>query len=89
MMPSTLKHNRYEILEGERLRQRYPQFIAPDLIAVYQKDSGLVDAARGNSTHIQHAQANGASVLENAAVARIERQKDGTIVVSKLSFCCN
>lgn len=73
--------NSFEILEGEKLRQRYPQFTAPDIIAVYQKDSGLVDAARGNSTHIQLAQSHGATVLENAAVARVERQKDGTVVV--------
>ncbi|XP_072013860.1 monomeric sarcosine oxidase-like isoform X4 [Amphiura filiformis] len=80
----------FEMLEGEALRQRFPQFTADNLIAVYQKESGLVDAARGNSTHIQLAEANGATVLENAAVARIGRQTDGTIVVysSKGIFTC-
>ena len=51
---------------------------------MYQKHSGLVDAARGNSTHIQLAEANGATILENAAVARIGRQKDGLISVGLL-----
>ncbi|XP_072013859.1 monomeric sarcosine oxidase-like isoform X3 [Amphiura filiformis] len=80
----------FEMLEGKALRQRFPQFTADNLIALYQKEGGLVDAARGNSTHIQLAEANGATVLENATVSRIGRQADGTIVVysSKGVFTC-
>ena len=71
----------YEILEDEQLPRRFPIWAESDAYAVYQKESGLVDAARGNSTHIQLAEENGATVLENAAVARIDRQKDGMISV--------
>ena len=71
------------MLEGESLRQRYPQFTGDNLLAVYQKESGLVDAARGNSTHIQLAEANGATVMANTAVSRLEKERDGTIVVCR------
>lgn len=72
---------RYERLEGERVRRKFPQFNStPDWTCLYQKDSGLVDAAMGNAVHIQLAQKYGATIVENAAVMKLKRQGDLTLV---------
>eukprot|EP00057_Strongylocentrotus_purpuratus_P019943 XP_011674417.1 PREDICTED: peroxisomal sarcosine oxidase [Strongylocentrotus purpuratus] len=47
----------FERYEGESIKKKYPQFAAtPQWTTLYQKDAGLVDAAMGNSVHIQLAQ---------------------------------
>ena len=52
---------------------RYPQWsVGSSTEALHQAEGGLVDAALGNSVHIQLARANGAEVLENCAVMRLE-----------------
>ncbi|XP_063950964.1 monomeric sarcosine oxidase-like isoform X2 [Lytechinus pictus] len=80
----------YERLEGERVRRKFPQFDAtPDWTCLYQKDSGLVDAAMGNAVHIQLAQKYGATIVENAAVMSLKKRGDLTqVCTSQGDFLC-
>ena len=76
----------FEKYEGESIRSKFPQFNAtPRWTSIFQKDSGLVDAAMGNAVHIQLARKYGATILENAAVIRVAKQgkftKVGYIVI--------
>ncbi|XP_077982828.1 monomeric sarcosine oxidase-like [Glandiceps talaboti] len=68
----------YERLNGDQIRQRFPQFSKKqDIVGLYQKDSGLVDAAMANATHTQLARKHGATILENCKVLKIEKDRDG------------
>ena len=60
---------------------RFPQWtVPPSIRALYQPDGGLVDAAMGNSVHVQLARARGATVLEETVVQRLEHTDTGAIV---------
>ena len=60
---------------------RFPQWKVPSSVrALYQPDGGLVDAAMGNSVHVQLAQARGAKVIEECVVQRLEHTQTGAIV---------
>ncbi|XP_071963644.1 monomeric sarcosine oxidase-like [Antedon mediterranea] len=64
----------YEKLSGEILRQKYPQWtVGSDIISLYQADGGLVDAAQGNSTHVQMARKHGAHILSDVSVIRLSK----------------
>ncbi|XP_077861768.1 monomeric sarcosine oxidase-like [Saccoglossus kowalevskii] len=68
----------YELLNGNEIRQRFPQFQTDsNVIGLYDKNSGLVDAAMANATHIQLARKHGATIRENCKVEKIEKDKDG------------
>ncbi|XP_070575600.1 monomeric sarcosine oxidase-like [Ptychodera flava] len=68
----------YERLTGDQIKERFPQFnTGSDIVGLYQKDSGLVDAAMANATHIQLARKNGATILENCAVLKLDQDADG------------
>ncbi|XP_077982827.1 monomeric sarcosine oxidase-like [Glandiceps talaboti] len=68
----------YERLNGDQIRQRFPQFSKKqDIVGLYQKNSGLVDAAMANATHTQLARKHGATILENCKVLKIEKDRDG------------
>ncbi|XP_078688309.1 monomeric sarcosine oxidase-like [Branchiostoma floridae x Branchiostoma belcheri] len=81
----------YERLDGPEIRRRFPQFeVGAETVGLYQADTGLVDAARGNSAHIQLARAHGATVIDECAVLKIDRMKNGMTLVrtSKGDFRC-
>ncbi|KAK7104534.1 monomeric sarcosine oxidase-like [Littorina saxatilis] len=81
----------YERLSSAQLKARYPQFTPPpNMVALYQKDAGLVDAALGNSTHVQLARGNGAVVIDRCPVLRIRRNPAGNVEVTttKGTFTC-
>nr|XP_006819315.1 PREDICTED: peroxisomal sarcosine oxidase-like [Saccoglossus kowalevskii] len=68
----------YELLNGNEIRKRFPQFQTdPHVIGMYDKNSGLVDAAMANATHIQLARKHGATIRENCKVLKLEKDKDG------------
>jgi sarcosine oxidase len=50
-------------------------------VAIFQKDAGLVDAALGNSTHLQLARGNGAVVIDRCPVTALRRNQDSQIEV--------
>lgn len=51
---------------------------------MYQAEGGLVDAAVANATHIQLARANGATVIDNCPVVKIETLPSGEAKVKHL-----
>ena len=55
-----------------------------NITALYQPEGGLVDAALGNSTHIQLARAHGATIKENCTVLKLEPKTDDLCIVSGL-----
>nr|XP_006819316.1 PREDICTED: peroxisomal sarcosine oxidase-like [Saccoglossus kowalevskii] len=72
----------FERLSGEQICKRFPQFTTgPNITGLYQKDSGLVDAAMANATHIQLARKHGATIRENCKVLKLEKDKDGYMKV--------
>ncbi|XP_071511168.1 monomeric sarcosine oxidase-like [Diadema antillarum] len=81
---------RYERLEGERLRHKFPQFNStPEWVCLYQQESGLVDAAMGNAIHTQLARLHGATIVENAAVMKLTKQGNLTkVCTTKGDFLC-
>nr|KAG5692519.1 hypothetical protein BaRGS_018724 [Batillaria attramentaria] len=59
----------FERLTAEQLKARFPQFTpAPNTVALFEKEAGLVDAALGNATHVQLARGNGAVVIDRCPV---------------------
>ena len=73
----------YEILEPGELMGRWPQFhFRGDERAVYQEDTGIVDARRTNAVHIALARARGAEVLEETPVRAVRPSGDGVEVVT-------
>ncbi|XP_059156278.1 monomeric sarcosine oxidase-like [Physella acuta] len=70
----------YQRWDHTQLMQHYPQFtVGPGVEALYQKDAGIVDAALGNSLHLQLAQGRGAQVLDNCPVNNVTRLDNGSI----------
>lgn len=68
----------FERLSGAGIRNKFPQFqVGDDVIGLYQKEGGLVDAALANAVHVQLAQGNGATVLSNCPVTRLESTPNG------------
>ena len=71
----------HETLDASEIRQRWPQWQIPDSIrGIYQRDGGLVDAARANATHIALARARGATIIDEAPVRSIQRDGSGVTV---------
>ncbi|RUS84466.1 hypothetical protein EGW08_007762 [Elysia chlorotica] len=72
----------FERWNSKQLMERYPQFTAgPQMQALYQKDGGLVDAAAGNSLHVQLAQGRGAKVIDNCPVNKLSRNTSDLLEV--------
>ncbi len=72
----------YEHLDAAEIRRRWPQFTVPDDVhGLYQVESGIAMAARGNAAHVRLAGAHGATLRDQAAVERI-RPVGGEIEVT-------
>lgn len=71
----------YERFGAEELRVRYPQFaVGEDVQVIYQEESGLVNAAKGNAVHIALARAHGAQMITRCPVHGLESHADGVRV---------
>jgi sarcosine oxidase len=71
----------YEHLDGAEIRRRWPQFTVGDEIhGLYQPESGIAMAARGNATHVRMAREHGATLRDRAPVERL-RAVDGEVEV--------
>lgn len=81
----------YELLDPDELMSRWPQFhLKGTERAIYQKDTGLVDARRANAVHIALARARGAEVLENTPVRMVRPcgpDGEGVEVVTDTGSC--
>jgi sarcosine oxidase len=72
----------YEHLGAAEIRRRWPQFTVGDEIhGLYQAESGIAMAARGNAAHQRMAREHGATLRDRAPVERL-RHVDGEIEVA-------
>lgn len=80
----------YEQLSAKEVMERYPQWqLDPDMIGLYQEDSGLVDPRKANQAHIALARAHGATVLDETRVIGIKPVGDGVEVqTTQGTFSC-
>ena len=72
----------FEHLDAQGVMNRWPQFhLRGHEEAVYQKDSGIVDAGRANAVHIALARANGVDLLSETPVTSL-RPVQGKVEVT-------
>lgn len=72
----------YEHLDAAEIRRRWPQFaVTDDIHGLYQPESGIAMAARGNAAHIRMARAHGATIKDGAPVERL-RATDNEVEVT-------
>lgn len=73
----------YELLGAEEVMSRWPQFdLEGSERAIYQKDTGIVDARRANAIHAALARARGARILEETPVRTVRPNGEGVEVVT-------
>lgn len=73
----------YELLDADELVARWPQFrVSGGEQALYQAESGIIDAGRANAVHIALARAHGAEVRANTPVRAVRPDGDGVAVVT-------
>lgn len=71
----------YELLDAGEIMDRWPQFrLGGKERAIYQEESGIVDARRANAVHAALARANGARILEETPVRAVRPNGDGVEV---------
>jgi sarcosine oxidase len=71
----------YELLEPNDLIRRWPQFrLEGSERAIFQKDSGLVDACKANAVHVALARSRGATVLDETPVRAVRPSGEGVEV---------
>ena len=81
----------YERLDSVEIMRRWPPFrLTEDIHGLFQPESGIAMAARGNATHIRMAREQGATLRDNAAVETV-RPLDGEIEVRAggTAYRCN
>jgi sarcosine oxidase len=62
----------YERLDAGEIMRRWPQWrLTDDMHGLYQEQSGIAMAARGNATHVRMAREHGAILLERTPVEAI------------------
>ncbi|MFP5072640.1 N-methyl-L-tryptophan oxidase [Pseudonocardia nantongensis] len=73
----------YELLDADSLVERWPQFrVSGGEQALYQHESGIVDAARANAVHLALARAHGAEVMSGTRVRAVRPDGAGAAVVT-------
>ncbi len=74
---------RYEHLDGAEIRRRWPQFtVTDDIHGLYQAESGIAMAARGNAAHVRMAREHGATLKDGVPVERLRSTGDGVEVTA-------
>jgi sarcosine oxidase len=72
----------YEHLDAAEIRRRWPQFtVTDDIHGLYQAESGIAMAARGNAAHLRMAREHGATLRDRASVERL-RSVGGEVEVT-------
>jgi sarcosine oxidase len=68
----------YERMGSDELMRRYPQFrLDQQVDALFQSESGIVDANKGNAAHIAVARHHGATIIEHCGVRAIHPFEGG------------
>lgn len=71
----------YERLSAAEVMRRWPSFrLSDDITGIYQPDGGIATPIRSNAAHLRLAQANGATIRDNAPVSAIRPTSDGVMV---------
>jgi sarcosine oxidase len=71
----------YEALDADEIMRRWPPFrLTPDIHGLYQAESGIAMAAKGNAAHQRLARATGATLRDHAPVDAII-PNDGEVAV--------
>ncbi|MCU1429736.1 MAG: solA, partial [Actinomycetia bacterium] len=74
---------RYDVLDGEEVRRRWPVFaVADDVIGIHQGQAGIVAAARATAALQRGAKERGAELRDRTPVRAIEVSGDGVAVVT-------
>ncbi len=73
----------FEELDATEVMRRWPQFRLPDdARALYQADSGLVDARKANAVHVALARLHGATVLDRTPIRALHPRGELVEVVT-------
>lgn len=71
----------YELLDAGEVMARWPQFrLTGSEHAIFQKDTGIVDARRANAVHAALARAHGARIVEETPVRAVRPDGSGVAV---------
>lgn len=72
----------FERLDGDGLRDRFPQFQPQaEVVALYQDKTGIADPSRGNAIHVSLARGYGAKILDQCPVISIQSDPDGGALI--------
>ncbi len=67
----------FEPLDAPEIRRRWPQFtVTDDIHGLFQPESGIAMAARGNAAHLRTAQAHGATIRDRVPVHDLKQVGD-------------
>jgi sarcosine oxidase len=73
----------FDLLTADDVQMRWPQFhLDGDEHAIYQSESGLVDAAKANAVHVSLARAHGADIRDETPVRALHPTLRGIEVVT-------
>ena len=73
----------FEPLDADEITRRWPQFhLEGSEQGLYQAESGIVDAAKANATHVALARAAGATILDETPVLAVRPQGPHVKVVT-------
>ena len=73
----------HELLDAAEISARWPQFrLTGSEQGIFQAESGIVDAAKANATHVALARAAGATVLDGTPVLAVRPYGDQVEVVT-------
>lgn len=80
----------YERISADEVMKRYPQFrLNVPVDALWQADTGLADAAKGNAAHVATARLHGATFLPNTKVLELHPFTGGVEVkTDRGTFTC-
>ena len=71
----------YERLDSDEVMRRYPQFrLEAEMDGLFQADTGIADAIKGNAAHVAMARAYGATILDRCGVEAIQPFEGGVEV---------
>jgi sarcosine oxidase len=80
----------FERIDAREISRRWPAFRFEDPVyGIYQPESGIAMAARGNRAHLELAQANGAHVVDGCGFGAVAVEGDEVVVwTAKGRFRC-
>lgn len=68
----------YDRIDAGEVMRRFPQFTLKEPVdALYQADTGIADANKGNAAHIAMSRFHGATILDHCPVRAITPKRDG------------